>query len=119
MLTTKELAARRKKRTRFSISKRSDRPRLSVHRSINHISVQLIDDSKSATIVSASSLDKELKGKLKSGGNIAAAKEVGTLIAARALKAGVTEVVFDRGAYRYHGRIKAVADGAREAGLKF
>ena len=120
MLTAKELLNRRKKRNRFSLAKKSGgRLRLSVHRSNQHLYMQVIDDAKGVTLVAASSLDKELKPSLKSGGNIAAAKEVGKLLAGRAVKAGVGEVVFDRGLYKYHGRVKACAEGAREGGLKF
>lgn len=93
------------------------RPRLNVFRSSKHIYAQLIDDVTGATIASASSLDKELG--LKNGSNIEAATAVGTLIAKRAVEKGTTEVVFDRGGYLYHGRIQALADAAREAGLQF
>ncbi len=120
MLTSKKLAERRKTRNRFSLAKKSaGRLRLSVHRSGNHIYLQVIDDAAGKTLVSASSLDKELKGKLKTGGNVDAAKQVGLLLGQRAKKAGISEVVFDRGLYRYHGRVKSCADGARESGLKF
>jgi large subunit ribosomal protein L18 len=91
------------------------RPRLNVYRSLNHIYAQVIDDAKGETIISASSL----AGKLKTGGNVAAAKEVGKLVAERAIEKGIKKVVFDRGGYLYHGRIKALADAAREAGLEF
>ncbi|MGE0768602.1 MAG: 50S ribosomal protein L18 [Hyphomicrobiaceae bacterium] len=97
----------------------SGRPRLSVFRSSKHIYAQLIDDTQGKTIASASSLDRELKGSLAKGTDKAAAAIVGKLLGERATKAGVTQVVFDRGAYRYHGRIKALADAAREAGLSF
>jgi len=93
----------------------TDRPRLNVYRSLNHIYVQVIDDSKGVTIVSASTV----ASKAKTGGNVAAAKEIGKLIAERAKEKGVSKVVFDRGGYLYHGRIKALADAAREAGLEF
>jgi len=93
------------------------RPRLNVFRSSKHIYAQLIDDSKGVTLASASSLDKELG--LKNGANVEAAAAVGTLIAKRALEKGMTEVVFDRGGYLYHGRVKALAEAAREAGLQF
>lgn len=93
------------------------RPRLSVHRSNKQIYAQIIDDVKGVTLAAASSLDKELK--LKKGSDIEAAAEVGKLVAARAKKAGVSLVQFDRGSYLYHGRVKAVADGAREGGLEF
>jgi large subunit ribosomal protein L18 len=96
-----------------------ERPRLNVYRSVAHIYAQVIDDRGGITIVSASSVDKETKKGLKGGGNIASAKAVGKIIAERAKAAGVTQVVFDRGGYKYHGRVKALADAAREAGLKF
>jgi large subunit ribosomal protein L18 len=95
------------------------RPRLSVFRSSQHIYAQVIDDTRGHTVASASSLDKELRGAGKTGADKAAATAVGELIAARAQKAGVKDVVFDRGPYLYHGRIKALADGAREGGLNF
>ncbi len=112
--------ANRSVRTRKSLRKSAHGyPRLSVFRSLQQIYAQLIDDAKGVTLASASSLDKELKDKTKKGGNIEAAKAVGTLIATRAKKAGIEQVVFDRGGYIYHGRVKALADAAREAGLKF
>lgn len=114
-LTTKE---RRVYRVRNKI-KKSKHLRLSVFRSDKHIYAQIIDDLNGVTVAAASSCDKELKAKLKKGWNVAAATEVGKLVAARALKNGHSEVVFDRGSYVYHGRVKAVAEGAREAGLKF
>ena len=95
----------------------SERPRLNVYRSLNHIYVQLIDDMAGKTIVSAST--KEAKGAKKGAGNVASAKDVGKAIAERAKAKGVSKVVFDRGGYIYHGRIKALADAAREAGLQF
>src|SRR4029077_13646955 len=94
-----------------------DRARLSVHRSGKHIYAQVIDDVKGQTLASASSLEKDMRA--KSGANVDAAKAVGTLVAKRAVEKGVKDVVFDRGGYRYHGRIKALADAAREGGLKF
>ena len=96
----------------------AQRPRLNVYRSLNHIYTQLIDDEKGVTIASASSVTAKGEEK-KSGGNIAAATSVGRLIAERAKEKGVTKIVFDRGGYLYHGRIKALADAAREAGLEF
>jgi large subunit ribosomal protein L18 len=93
----------------------TERPRLNVYRSLNHIYVQVIDDSQGVTVVSASTL----ASKAKTGGNVAAAKEVGKLIAEKAQEKGIKKVVFDRGGYLYHGRIKALADAAREAGLEF
>jgi len=120
MLSSKELFLRRQERNRISLRKKSNgRPRLSVFRSSKHIYVQLIDDSKGVTVAAASTVDKELKGELKNGADIAAAARVGKLIAERAIKAGITEVVFDRGGYIYHGRVKALADAAREGGLSF
>jgi len=97
----------------------TDRPRLCVYRSLGHIYAQLIDDRTGKTVVSASSVDKETKKNLKGGGNIAAAKVIGKAVAERAKAAGVVKVVFDRGGYKYHGRVKALADAAREAGLQF
>lgn len=96
-----------------------ERPRLCVYRSLGHIYAQVIDDRSGRTLVSASSLDKEIRKTLKGGGNIASAKVVGKVIAERAKAAGVAKVVFDRGGYKYHGRVKALADAAREAGLQF
>jgi large subunit ribosomal protein L18 len=95
------------------------RPRLSVFRSSKNISAQIIDDAAGKTIVSASSLDKAIKGELAKGADKAAAAKVGKALAERAIKAGVKDVVFDRGGYMYHGRVKALADAAREAGLNF
>jgi large subunit ribosomal protein L18 len=102
-------------RVRQKMQGTEQRPRLNVYRSLNHIYVQVIDDIKGHTLVSASTV----AAKMKTGGNVAAAKEVGKLIAERALEKGVKRVVFDRGGYLYHGRIKALADAAREAGLEF
>ena len=96
-----------------------DRKRLSVFRSSKHIYAQLIDDNEGATLASASSLEKDALGELKTGASVAAAKAVGKLIAERAKQKGVKDVIFDRGSYLYHGRIKALADAAREAGLNF
>ena len=111
---------RRKVRVRKSVRGAANgRPRLSVFRSSKHIYAQIIDDASSRTVASASSLDKELKGKLKTGSDKEAAVEVGKLVAQRAQAAGVETVVFDRGGYMYHGRIKALADAAREGGLSF
>lgn len=106
---------RRHARVRTKVSGTADRPRLNVFRSNSHISAQLIDDVNGVTIVSANSVEM----KLENGGNIAAATLVGTEVAQRALKANITNVVFDRGGYLYHGRVKALADAAREAGLVF
>ncbi|MBR2526323.1 50S ribosomal protein L18 [bacterium] len=104
---------------RVNLEGTTEYPRLAVYRSTKHIYAQLIDDEKHITVCSASSLDKDLKEKLKHGGNIEAAKVVGEAIAKKALKAGVECVVFDRGGFLYHGRIQALADAAREAGLQF
>ena len=102
-------------RIRKKMQGTAERPRLNVYRSLNHIYAQIIDDAKGETILSASSL----ASKAKTGGNVAAAKEVGKLVAERAIEKGIKKVVFDRGGYLYHGRIKALADAAREAGLEF
>ena len=102
-------------RIREKMEGTTERPRLNVYRSLNHIYAQVIDDSQGVTLVSASTL----AAKVKTGGNVAAAKEVGKLIAERAQEKGIKRVVFDRGGYLYHGRIKALADAAREAGLEF
>ena len=106
-------------RVRTRVVGTPDRPRLNVYRSVGHIYAQVIDDRGGRTLISASSVDKETKKGLKGGGNIASAKAVGKIIAERAKAAGVTKVVFDRGGYKYHGRVKALADAAREAGLLF
>ncbi|MEL6292232.1 MAG: 50S ribosomal protein L18 [Pseudomonadota bacterium] len=111
---------RRRTRVRRHLKKvASGRPRLSVHRSLKNIYAQIIDDETGATLASASTLDKALKGQLKTGGDKSAAEAVGKLVAERAGAKGVKEVIFDRGGYIYHGRVKALADGAREAGLTF
>ncbi|HXI88282.1 MAG TPA: 50S ribosomal protein L18 [Parvularculaceae bacterium] len=113
---------KRAQRTRAKIvrsAKATGRPRLSVFRSAKNISAQIIDDNAGKTLVAASSLDKELKETLAKGKGVAAAGTVGKALAERALKAGLKEVVFDRGGYMYHGRIKALAEAAREAGLNF
>ena len=114
------LFARRQRRTRYALRQAAGgRPRLSVFRSGKHIYAQVIDDRKGLTLAAASSLDKDVKGKIKTGADKGAAAEVGKLIAQRAIAAGVKEVVFDRGGYIYHGRVMALAEGAREGGLKF
>lgn len=112
---------RRHSRVRRQVSGTTERPRLNVFRSLNHIYAQVIDDSKGVTLVSASTVDNNLRtaGILKDKSRIGQASEVGKAIAERALEAGVKEVVFDRGGYRYHGRVKALAEATREAGLKF
>ena len=120
MASNNPTVKRRVARVRRSLKKVANgRPRLSVHRSGLNIYAQIIDDTKGHTVASASTLDKELKGKLSSGANIDAAGEVGKLVAERAVKAGVKQVVFDRGGYIYHGRVKALAEAAREGGLEF
>ena len=113
-------ADRRKARVRRAVLAHSGgRPRLSVFRSSKQIYAQVIDDARGHTIAAASSLEKTLRESIKTGANIDAAKAVGKLLAERAVKAGIKEVVFDRGSYLYHGRVKALADAARESGLSF
>ncbi len=107
---------KRHQRVRKNISGTAERPRLNVFRSLNHIYAQIIDDTKGVTLVSASSMDKGFEGK---GANIDAAKAVGKAVAEKALAAGIKTVVFDRGGYVYHGRVAALAEGAREGGLEF
>jgi large subunit ribosomal protein L18 len=106
-------------RVRMKVTGTPERPRLCVYRSLGHIYVQVIDDRSGKTLASASSVDSETKKNLKGGGNVAAAKVIGKAIADRAKSAGISKVVFDRGGYKYHGRVKALADAAREAGLQF
>ncbi len=111
---------RRKARVRRTLKARAfGKPRLSVFRSSKQIYCQIIDDAAGRTLAAASSLEKDTRASLKTGATVEAAAVVGKLIAERAVQAGVTEVVFDRGAYMYHGRVKALADGAREGGLTF
>ena len=120
MLKSKELFLKRARRNRQALRKKGEtKLRLSVFRSSKNIYAQLIDDQKGSTLVAASSLDKDLKAVIKSGNDKLAAEAVGKLVAERALKEGLNNVVFDRGGYRYHGRVKALAEGARGAGLKF
>jgi large subunit ribosomal protein L18 len=120
MLKKTELYERRKNRSRFHVRQNGQsRPRLSVFRSNKHIYAQVIDDRKGVTLAAASSLERELKETLGGGTDREAAKAVGRLVAERALSKGVADVVFDRGGYRYHGRVQALADAAREGGLKF
>ena len=120
MANVQESFLRRRARTRNRLRLRgAGRPRLSVFRSDKHIYAQIIDDRQQSTLVAASSLEKDMRTKLKSGCTKQAAGEVGKAIAARALAKGIKEVVFDRGGYRYDGRVKALADAAREGGLKF
>ncbi len=115
----KELRQMRHIRIRKHLSGTPERPRLSVFISLKNIYAQIIDDSKGVTLVSASTLDKDLKGKLKSMKTVEAARLVGETIAEKALAKGIKQVAFDRGGYLYHGRVKALADAAREKGLKF
>lgn len=110
---------RRHKRVRKQLAGTSERPRLYVFRSLSNIYAQVIDDVKQTTLASASSLDPEIRGEYAYGGNVEAAKAVGKLIGERAKEKGITSVVFDRGGYIFHGRVAAVAEGAREAGLEF
>jgi large subunit ribosomal protein L18 len=120
MSNAKQLFERRRIRSRSQIRQKSGgRPRLSVFRSGKHIYAQVIDDAKGVTVAAASSIDKGLKAQLKSGADVSAAEQVGKLIAERAVAAGIKEVVFDRGGYLFHGRVKALADAAREGGLSF
>jgi large subunit ribosomal protein L18 len=120
MAQTSKQVERRKARVRRAVKTAAGaRVRLSVHRSSKHIYAQVIDDVKGATLAAASTLEKDLRGSLKTGADIGAAKAIGKLIAERATAKGVKDVVFDRGGYIYHGRVKALADAAREGGLNF
>jgi large subunit ribosomal protein L18 len=120
MKGTDELFLRRRQRVRYKLRQTGRlRPRLSVFRSSRHIYAQVIDDAAGRTVAAASTLDPEVKKELKTGADIEAAAAVGKALAARAKAAGVERVVFDRGAYMYHGRVKALADAAREGGLDF
>ena len=120
MASKLDLEARRRRRLRFQLRQKSGgRVRLSVFRSGKHIYAQIIDDAAGKTIAAASSLEKDLRTSLKTGADKAAAAAIGKLVAERAVKAGVKDVVFDRGEYIYHGRVKALAEAAREAGLNF
>jgi large subunit ribosomal protein L18 len=110
---------RKHARVRKKVVGTAERPRLNVYRSLKHIYAQVIDDSTGKTLVAASTLDNEIKGKIAFGGNKEAAKEVGKLIATKAIKSGIKSVVFDRGGYIYHGRVQELAEAAREAGLEF
>lgn len=114
-----EARRRRHERIRKKVSGTPGRPRLSVYRSLNHIYAQVIDDSRGETLLAASTLDGEIRLEKGHKGNVAMAKRVGELIAKRAASKGIRKVVFDRGGYLYHGRVKALADAAREAGLEF
>ena len=120
MISKREQYQFRKNRTRKNLlANGGARPRLSVYRSDRHLYAQVVDDAKSRTLAAASSMEKELKGRTKSGKSLETAKIIGALVAKRAIEKGVTEVCFDRGGRIYHGRIKALAEAAREAGLKF
>jgi large subunit ribosomal protein L18 len=120
MATVKARTQRRKATVRRAIKDAATgRARLTVFRSSKHIYAQVIDDRTGATLAAASSLEKDMRGGLKTGANVDAAKAVGKLVAERAIKNGITAVVFDRGSYLFHGRVKALADAAREGGLKF
>ena len=118
-ISKNEVRLRKHKRVRAKISGTSESPRLSVYRSLSHIYAQVIDDTTGSTLIAASSLDGAVKGTLPSGGNKKAASEVGRMIAEKALEKGITKIVFDRGGYIYHGRVKELADAARKAGLQF
>jgi len=122
MITKQDKNKIRKKRhlrVRNKLQGTAVRPRLNVFRSSKHIYAQVIDDATGTTLASASTVDPELKGNIENGGNVEAAKSVGALVAKRAQEKGIEEVVFDRGGYLYHGRVQALAEAAREAGLKF
>lgn len=117
--TKRERRARRHRRVRKKVVGTPERPRLNVFRSLKHIYAQIIDDTTQETLVSASSCEKAFRETGKSGSNVEGAFVVGNLIAKRVLEKNIKQVVFDRGGYRYHGRVKALADGAREGGLEF
>lgn len=120
MNTPRELFEKRKNRVRNALKQAANgKMRLSVFRSGRHIYAQIIDDAKGATVVSASTLDKDVRDNVKKASTIEAASVIGKLVAEKAVKSGVSEVIFDRGGYIYHGRVKALADAARVAGLKF
>jgi large subunit ribosomal protein L18 len=119
-MNPKKLFDRRKKRTRYNVKRLAKgKPRLSIFRSGRHVYAQVIDDEQGRTLAAASTVDKDIRGGLKTGADTAAAAAVGKAVADRAVKAGVSQVVFDRGGYNYHGRVKALAEAAREGGLKF
>ena len=122
MITKKSRSVVREKkhrRLRYHLSGTAERPRLAVFRSNNHMYAQIIDDTVGNTLVAASTLDKDVKDKLEKTNNVEAAKLLGTVVAKKALDKGIKEVVFDRGGFIYHGKVAALADAAREAGLKF
>lgn len=114
-----EARKRRHRRIRKKVSGTPERPRLNVFRSLKHMYAQIIDDTRGITLAAASTLDKALRDRIGNGGNVESARLVGELVAKRALEKGITKVVFDRGGYKYHGRVKALAEAAREAGLDF
>lgn len=118
--TSKDETRRRvHRRLRARVSGGGSRPRLNVYRSLNHIYAQIVDDATGRTLVAASTRDKDVRAVMKTGGNVAAAKSVGKALATRAKQADIARVVFDRAGYAYHGRVRALADAAREAGLEF
>ena len=117
--TRRQARERRRNRVRKKVFGMPERPRLAVYGSLNHIYVQIIDDMKGNTLIAASTRDKEMQGVSIHGGNIEAATRVGGLLAKRAIEKGIKKVVFDRGGFKFHGRIKALADAAREGGLEF
>ncbi len=119
MDTKKAMRLKRKIRIRRKVSGTPERPRLTVFRSARHIYAQIVDDASGRTLISASTLDKEIRGKEKAVSKVAAADEIGKLVARRALDKGISSVVFDRNGYKYHGRVKALSDAARETGLDF
>ncbi len=118
-ISKNEIRVRVHERIRKKLQGTTERPRLAIFRSTAHIYAQVIDDTKGVTLVAASSTEKPAKGKKSTGGNVAAAKEIGKRVAERAKENGINKVVFDRGGYLYHGRVKALAEAAREAGLEF
>jgi large subunit ribosomal protein L18 len=117
-LAKKEMRQRRHARSRFYLSGTASRPRLAVFRSLKHIYAQIIDDEAGKTLVTASSLDKDIRGSVN-GGNKTGATAIGKRVAEKAIEMGISAVVFDKGGYKYHGRVKELAEGARSAGLKF
>ena len=119
MIAKKIGKQRRQERIRKKVAGTTERPRLCVYRSLNNVYAQIIDDTKGVTLAAASTLDKDIKGTEGHKGNAGAAKKVGQLIARKAADAGIKQVVFDRSGYRYHGSIKALAEGSREGGLEF
>ncbi len=119
MANREELRQARHNRVRKKVAGSPEKPRLNVYRSLNNIYAQIVDDEGGKTLVSASTLDSEVKSQIKSGGNVDAAKAVGELVAKRAQEKGIKQVVFDRGGYIYHGRVKSLAEAARSGGLEF